>query len=111
MALLSGPAPDEVNRFAWLRPASALGRAQLSLLSLVRAQTAAGITAVAALHDLNIAAAYADSVIVLSEGRVVAAGPAASVLTGELISEVYGVRADVLAHPRTGRPLIAFDTT
>ena len=86
-------------------------RAQLSLLSLVRAQTAAGITAVAALHDLNIAAAYADSVIVLSAGRVVAAGPAASVLTGDLISEVYGVRADVLVHPRTGRPLIAFDTT
>jgi iron complex transport system ATP-binding protein len=86
-------------------------RAQLSLLSLVRAQAAAGITAVAALHDLNIAAAYADAVIVLSEGRVVAAGPAASVLTGELISEVYGVRADVLEHPRTGRPLIAFDTT
>ena len=86
-------------------------RAQLSLLSLVRAQTAAGITAVAALHDLNIAAAYADTVIVLSAGRVVAAGPAASVLTGDLISEVYGVRADVLAHPRTGRPLIAFDTT
>ncbi|MBG6238721.1 iron complex transport system ATP-binding protein [Mycetocola sp. CAN_C7] len=86
-------------------------RAQLSLLSLVRAQTAAGLTAVAALHDLNIAAAYADAVIVLSAGRVVAAGPAASVLTGDLISEVYGVRADVLEHPRTGRPLIAFDTT
>ncbi|AWB87418.1 ABC transporter ATP-binding protein [Mycetocola zhujimingii] len=86
-------------------------RAQLSLLSLVRAQTAAGITAVAALHDLNIAAAYADSVIVLSAGRVVAAGAAASVLTPELIGDVYGVRADVLEHPRTGRPLIAFDTT
>jgi iron complex transport system ATP-binding protein len=86
-------------------------RAQLSLLSLVRAQTAAGVTAVAALHDLNIAAAYADTVIVLSEGRVVAAGPAASVLTAELIGDVYGVRADVLEHPRTGRPLIAFDTT
>ena len=86
-------------------------RAQLSLLSLVRAQTAAGLTAVAALHDLNIAAAYADAVIVLSAGRVIAAGPAASVLTGDLISEVYGVRADVLEHPRTGRPLIAFDTT
>jgi iron complex transport system ATP-binding protein len=86
-------------------------RAQLSLLSLVRAQTAAGITAVAALHDLNIAAAYADTVIVLSEGKVVAAGPAASVLTGKLIGDVYGVRADVLEHPRTGRPLIAFDTT
>jgi iron complex transport system ATP-binding protein len=86
-------------------------RAQLSLLSLVRAQTAGGITAIAALHDLNIAAAYADSVIVLSAGRVVAAGDVASVLTSELIGDVYGVRADVLAHPRTGRPLIAFDTT
>jgi len=85
-------------------------RAQLSLLSLVRAQTAAGLTAIAALHDLTIAAAYADRIIVLADGRVVTSGPASEVLTADLIADVYGVRADVLPHPRTGRPVIAFDT-
>ncbi len=84
-------------------------RAQLSLLSLVRAQTAHGLTVIAALHDLNIAVTYADHVIVLQNGRVRAAGPASQVLTPELIRDVYGVRADVLTNPRTGRPLIAFD--
>ncbi|GAB3618649.1 ABC transporter ATP-binding protein [Okibacterium endophyticum] len=84
--------------------------AQLSLLSLVRAQTAGGLTAIAALHDLNMAAAYADRVVVLAGGRVVTSGPTAEVLTSELVSDVYGVHADVLEHPRTGRPVIAFDT-
>ncbi|WP_111718629.1 ABC transporter ATP-binding protein [Homoserinimonas sp. OAct 916] len=84
--------------------------AQLSLLSLVRAQTASGLTVVAALHDLNIAVAYADHVIVLKAGRVRAAGPAQQVLTPELIWDVYGVRAEILTNPITGRPLIAFDT-
>lgn len=65
---------------------------------------------IAALHDLNIAVAYADHVIVLQDGRVCAAGGAEQVLTPELIQSVYGVRADVLTNPRTGRPLIAFDT-
>lgn len=85
-------------------------RAQLSLLSLVREQTAAGLTVIAALHDLNIAVAYADHVIVLQDGRVRAAGLPHEVLTPELIHAVYGVRADVLTNPRTGRPLIAFAT-
>jgi predicted metal-binding membrane protein len=41
MALLSGPAPDEVDRFAWLRPASSMGRARLGLLASLAALTAA----------------------------------------------------------------------
>ena len=48
--------------------------------------------------------------IVLAAGRVVAAGPPATVLTAELIGEVYGVDATVLRHPRTGRLLLAFST-
>ena len=62
----------------------------------------------AALHDLSLAASYADHVIVLADGRVVAAGTPADVLTPALIRDVWGVEADVLEHPSTGRPLIAY---
>ena len=65
-------------------------------------------TVLAALHDLSLAAGYADHVIVLAEGRVRAAGAPEEVLTPALIREVWGVEADVLEHPATGRPLIAY---
>ncbi|MCM0639012.1 ATP-binding cassette domain-containing protein [Cellulomonas sp. zg-Y766] len=78
--------------------------AQLSMLAFVRDL---GVTSVAALHDLNLAAAFCEHVIVLSAGRLAAAGPPADVLTPALLREVYGVDADVLTHPRTGRPVIA----
>lgn len=67
-------------------------RHQLALLSLVHRMPT---TCLVALHDLNLAAAYCDQVFVLSEGRVVAGGPPAQVLTESLIAEVYGVRARV----------------
>ncbi|MEO6827319.1 MAG: ABC transporter ATP-binding protein [Microbacteriaceae bacterium] len=84
-------------------------RAQLETLALVRDLSESGITVVAALHDLNHAAAYADQVIVLAEGRVLTAGRTVEVLTPELIRGVYSVTADVVRHPRTGRPLIIYD--
>lgn len=82
-------------------------RAQLETLDVMRSLATEGLTILAALHDLALAAAYADTVIVLSAGRVVAAGPPAATLTPELIAEVYGVRADVLA-AADGRPIIGF---
>ena len=62
----------------------------------------------AALHDLSLAAAHADHVIVLRDGGVVAAGDPVEILTPALIRAVWGVDATVLEHPATGRPLIAF---
>ncbi|GCE78140.1 putative F420-0 ABC transporter ATP-binding protein [Cellulomonas biazotea] len=79
--------------------------AQLSLLAFVRDL---GTTTVAALHDLNLAAAFCEHVVVLSAGRLAAAGHPREVLRPALLREVYGVDADVLEHPRTGRPVIAF---
>lgn len=79
--------------------------AQLHLLAFVRDL---GTTTVAALHDLNLAAAFCEHVLVLSAGRLAAAGHPRDVLTPALLREVYGVDADVLTHPRTGRPVIAF---
>ncbi|MET4060721.1 iron complex transport system ATP-binding protein [Arthrobacter sp. UYP6] len=81
--------------------------AQLTTLHLLRELAGRGIAVVAALHDLTHAAAHCDHVIVLSGGAVVAAGDPRTVLTADLIREVYGVQAHVLVHPGTGRPLIA----
>ena len=82
--------------------------AQLTMLALLRRLADGGMTVLAALHDLSLAAGYADHVVVLASGRVVAAGEPRDVLTTELIREVWGVEASVLEHPTSGRPLIAF---
>jgi len=82
--------------------------AQLTTLGLLRSLAHDGLTVLAALHDLSLAAGYADHVVVLAEGRVRAAGAPGAVLTPALIREVWGVEATVLEHPTTGRPLIAY---
>jgi iron complex transport system ATP-binding protein len=74
-------------------------RHQLEVLRLVRD---ASVTAVAALHDLNLAAAYCDEIVVLAAGRVVAAGTPVQVITEELVADVYGVKAFVERHRITG---------
>ncbi|MGW1229743.1 ABC transporter ATP-binding protein [Streptomyces sp. NPDC001478] len=78
---------------------------QLQLLSLV---TALPLTAVIALHDLNMAAMFCDRIAVLNRGRVVAAGTPAEVLTEELIAEVYRVRAVVTPDGPGNRPSVRF---
>ncbi len=83
--------------------------AQLSLMSLVSTRMRAlGLTAVAALHDLNLAAAYCDHVVLLDAGRLVASGSPSEVLTAETITAVYGVEVDIVPHPRGGHPVIVF---
>ena len=63
-------------------------RAQFELLDLIRSL---GVTTLAALHDLDLAARYCDRVVVLNGGRVVARGTPVEVLTSELIAAVFGV--------------------
>jgi iron complex transport system ATP-binding protein len=65
-------------------------RHQLEILHLVREL---GVATLAVLHDLNQAAAFCDRLYVMSAGRILVGGPPAHVLTPELISQVYGVRA------------------
>jgi iron complex transport system ATP-binding protein len=79
--------------------------AQLSLLHQVRGL---GLTSVLALHDLNLAAAYCDRIVLLRAGRLVAFGTPAEVLRPETIRAVYGVDCDIVPHPRTGNPVIVF---
>ena len=85
-------------------------RAQLDALALLRSLARDGMTVLAALHDLNHAAAFADRVIVVADGHVQAAGSPSDVLTRELIARVWQVDAEVLSRPGSDRPLIVFDT-
>lgn len=76
------------------------------VMRLIAVQAAAGVAVAIVLHDLNAALAHADRVTLLSQGRVVATGTPAEVLTAERIEEVYGQPVDVFPHPVTGVPLV-----
>ncbi|PZF79850.1 heme ABC transporter ATP-binding protein [Jiangella anatolica] len=88
-------------------PTAALDlRHQELVLRVARERAATGVAVVVVLHDLNLAAAHADQVAVLAGGRIVASGPPADVLAGDLLSDVYDHEVEVIAHPRTGAPVI-----
>ncbi len=78
---------------------------QLGLLDLV---ASLGVTVLAALHDLNLAAGYCDLIHVLKDGELVVSGTPSEVLTPALVAEVFCVQADVGRHPVTGRVHLAF---
>jgi len=79
---------------------------QLDVLALIRELNRThGKTIVLVLHDLNHAARYADRMVTLRAGQIVADGPPQEVLTEALLAEVFGVRARILPHPVDGVPL------
>ncbi|QSX34402.1 ABC transporter ATP-binding protein [Shewanella avicenniae] len=80
-------------------------RYQIQILELVRSL---GITVIASIHDLNLASALCDELLLLADGRCVAHGDAAGVLTEERISQVFGVCCKVTPHPQIGKPLIHY---
>jgi iron complex transport system ATP-binding protein len=80
---------------------------QLDILERVRRLAHdEGRAVVVALHDLNLAARYADRVVVLHRGRIVADGLPATVLSPALLRDVWGVWADLRTDPRTGLPYL-----
>jgi iron complex transport system ATP-binding protein len=79
--------------------------AQLALMELVRSL---GVTVIAALHDLNLAASYCDGICVVDRGAVVAQGTVEDVMTPELLGRVFGVSVHCGVHPLTGRLLLTF---
>jgi iron complex transport system ATP-binding protein len=64
-----------------------------------------GRTVVMVLHDLNQACRYADRLVAMRDGRVHRSGPPAEVVDAELVREVFGLSAQVIADPVTGTPL------
>ena len=79
---------------------------QIDVLDLCSALQREGRTLVAVLHDLNQATRYATNLVAMKEGRIVAQGNPSTVVTAELVDEVFGVRASVIPDPETGTPLI-----
>ena len=75
---------------------------QLKVLDLVRQLVNDGLTAIAAIHDLHMAARYCDRLVLLSDGRVLAEGRPEEVLTPEAIESAFGVRCAVYPDPITG---------
>ncbi|MEU3962468.1 ABC transporter ATP-binding protein [Streptomyces buecherae] len=88
-------------------PTSALdlGHA-VEVLELVREVATAGRTVVMVLHDLTSAARYADVIVAMRDGEVVASGPPREVVDAALVERLYGVPADVLAAPVDGSPVV-----
>jgi iron complex transport system ATP-binding protein len=73
---------------------------------LVDLNASRGTTIVMVLHDLNLAARYADQLVAIADGRVHAAGPAAEVLTPAMVEAVFGLRSTVVTDPVSGTPLM-----
>ena len=63
-------------------------------------------TVVAVLHDLNHACRYADQIIAMKSGSIVAQGDPKSVITEELVEAVYGLKCQIIDDPQTGTPLV-----
>ncbi|WP_414652083.1 hypothetical protein [Gordonia sp. UBA7860] len=81
-------------------------RHQFDILGAARGR---GVTVIAALHDLNMAAQYCSTLAVVLDGTIACIGPPDELLTTTNIAKWYGVGAYVVAHPRTGVPQIIFD--
>ena len=79
---------------------------QEALMRSVQALTRSGTCVIAVLHDLNLAAAYADRIVMLSGGRVAGDGTPREVLTRERIEQIYGQTVTVIPHPTRPIPLI-----
>ncbi|MFF0308032.1 ABC transporter ATP-binding protein [Streptosporangium sp. NPDC004379] len=80
---------------------------QIEVLELVRRLHGEhGRTVVMVLHDLNLAARYADRLVAMRSGRVLAAGTPHEVLTEPLLAEVFDLEAKVIEDPVAGTPLV-----
>ena len=83
---------------------------QVEVLDLVRAlpdpRGGGRATVVAVLHELNLAARSADHIVAMAAGRVVAQGAPGEVIAPEVLAEVFGLDADVVADPLLGHPVV-----
>ncbi|WP_246869002.1 ABC transporter ATP-binding protein [Saccharopolyspora sp. ASAGF58] len=80
---------------------------QVDVLELVgRLHDESGRTVVMVLHDLNLAARYADRLVAMKGGAIVAEGEPGDVLTEELLAEVFELNARVIADPVAGTPMV-----
>jgi len=83
-------------------------RHQIDVLNLAQSMN---ITVMVSIHDLNLAAAFCDRLILLDEGRIISDGTPEEVLTKETLRQVFGVNATVDQHPFSQKICITFDLT
>ena len=104
LAQLWEPLPDGRARFLLLdEPTSSLDLFhQHAILARARAIARAGAGVLAVLHDLNLAAAYADTLVVLAQGRVEATGSPEQVLTTERVTRIWRVDCEIAQSPQMG---------
>lgn len=79
---------------------------QQLIMSLCRRLANQGRAVLAVLHDMNLAAAYADKILVLSQGQVVAIGKPEEILTPKLLYDVFDQHVIVIPHPQTNKPVV-----
>lgn len=79
---------------------------QIEVLHLCQDMVADGRTVVAVLHDLNQAARYADEVVVMDAGRILASGSAEQVVTTDLVRTVFGLDCQIAVDPQSGTPMV-----
>lgn len=96
------------NRFLLLdEPTSALDLAhQHMILQQAQALSKQGVGVVAILHDLNLAAEYADRLVMLKDGQIHFQGSVETAMTPSLIHQLFDIDVDVIKHPHNQRPLI-----
>lgn len=96
------------ERFLFLdEPTSSLDlKHQHSLLQLVRGILTDRIHVLIVLHDLQLAEKYADTLVFLKEGRIVAEGAISTVFNPQVIEEVYGIEVDMVESEKHGRLLV-----
>lgn len=82
-------------------------RHQLAVLRIARKLARSGLAVLAAMHDVNLAALYADRIALLCEGELLAYDVPEQVLTPDLLRRAYGVATIVGRHPRHGTPTVA----
>ncbi len=81
--------------------------AQVDLLDIIwKLNREQGKTVVMVIHDINLAARYADHIVAMREGRIVAQGTPETVMTCPLLHRIFDVDADVLLHPELGTPMM-----
>lgn len=85
-------------------PTAALDLAhEMTFFALVRELADSGATVLMVTHHLDLAARYADLVVLMHDGHVIASGPPRSVFTAPVLSRVYDWPVDIVAYPRPGR--------
>jgi iron complex transport system ATP-binding protein len=84
-------------------------RHQHALMDAAKSFAKAGHCVLAVLHDVNMAAQYADRILLMKAGRITASGVPDDVLTAPILTEAYGLSAQVMPHPCHACPLVFFD--